>query len=555
MTNFFKKNWILITIILIAAILRLWKLGSVPPGLTPDEASLGYNAYSILHTGKDEYGRFLPIIFKSFGDYKPGLYVYLDVPFIATLGLNEFSTRLPSAFFGILGVYLVYLIVKKLEMDNWKLPALAAFAAAVNPWLIYFSRGAWEANISLTLTLAGAIFFLKSCQNKKWLIPSAVFFGLTLLTYQGAKLSTAILVFVLFISFRSYFKIKDFFIPGILGVLIILPVLAAFFRGQTFRLNIYSIFSYPRPKESLQVFLKEGNEKIGGVSYYLFHSENLNFARAIFGRLSNAFSGEFLFFEGDYENPVHTAPYQGVLSLSDFVFLPLGIFILLRKKIKGGSLLILLWLILAPLPAALSRDRVSAVRSLNTSIPLIVISALGILSFFEWVKIQKAKLLLFFLALFFYLFSFVYFLDAYFIHVPKHNSELWRYGYKEAMIYLFSNKDKFNNIVFEQSFNQPYIYYLFYDAMINRDQKNIAKYQNQEVLVGSQYVNDVGFVEKIDAVNFKKIDWQVLKKNSGTLVFASPVALPPDYLKDSDLVYEIKYLNGRDVAFEIIKIK
>jgi len=95
------KKYILLIIILVAAVLRLWKLGSIPPHLTPDEAALGYNAYSILKTGRDEYGELLPIIFKSFGDFKPGLYVYFTAPLIAILGLNEWSVRLPSAIAGV----------------------------------------------------------------------------------------------------------------------------------------------------------------------------------------------------------------------------------------------------------------------------------------------------------------------------------------------------------------------------------------------------------------------------------------------------------------------
>src|SRR3989344_3677076 len=101
---------ILLIILLIAAFLRLWKLGSIPPGLTADEASLGYNAYSIINSGRDFWGETFPIIFKSFGDYTPGLYVYLSIPFIAIFGLNEISVRLLSAISGILTVYLFYLI-------------------------------------------------------------------------------------------------------------------------------------------------------------------------------------------------------------------------------------------------------------------------------------------------------------------------------------------------------------------------------------------------------------------------------------------------------------
>src|SRR5437868_4259461 len=91
---------ILICITLFAGILRLWRLDTVPAGFNIDEAAFGYNAYSILKTGKDEYGTFLPLSLKSFGDYKAAGYAYIDIPFIALFGLNEFSVRLPSAILG-----------------------------------------------------------------------------------------------------------------------------------------------------------------------------------------------------------------------------------------------------------------------------------------------------------------------------------------------------------------------------------------------------------------------------------------------------------------------
>ena len=105
---------ILLFIILLALFLRVYKLSKVPPSLYWDEASLGYNAYSILLTARDEYGKFLPLTnFAAFGDYKPPGYIYAAVPSIAIFGLNEFSVRFPSAFFGVLTVILVYLISRK----------------------------------------------------------------------------------------------------------------------------------------------------------------------------------------------------------------------------------------------------------------------------------------------------------------------------------------------------------------------------------------------------------------------------------------------------------
>lgn len=236
-----KKFVILGLCLLLALFLRVYKIGSNPPGLTPDEASLGYNAYSILRTGRDEYGTVLPMIFKSFGDYKPGLYVYLSVPFVGLLGLNEVSVRLPSVIAGVASVYLVYLIVKLL-FGKEKLAVIAGVVAATTPWLIYFSRGAWEVNVALTLTLAGIYFFLKSLEHSKFIILSSLFFALTLLTYQGAKLSTGIVIVILLILYRSQifkYKVKNIILAIFVGFVVCLPIIFSLFNGQSGRLAVF----------------------------------------------------------------------------------------------------------------------------------------------------------------------------------------------------------------------------------------------------------------------------------------------------------------------------
>lgn len=556
MKNLLKKYWILIAILIIAAILRLWKLDSIPPGLTQDEAALGYNAYSILKTGRDEYGKVLPVIFKSFGDFKPGLYIYLDIPFVVTLGLNEVSTRLPSALSGIISVFLIYLLVKKLfastEAGKLKPEYIAAFVAATNPFLIYFSRAAWEANVSLCLTLAGIYFFLKAFENAKYLLWSVGTFALTLLMYQGAKLSTSIVVVLLLIIYwKEFWKIslKNILISVIIGGLISLPIIFSIFSGEAGRLSVYSIFSYHRPVEEIQTLLNEGNEKTGDINYVLFHSESLNYIRAIAGRWFNNYSGRFLFFEGDWANQVNTAPYQGVLLLSDLIFLPLGLFFILKSKAlnQKSVLFILAWLILAPLPAALSKDDLNAVRDIGLAVPFIALISFGLVQMYELLNRSIAKWSIFILIA--YLLSFTYFADAYYIHVPAHNSNYWRYGYKEAVLYVSGVQSQYKNIVFEQSFAQPYIYFLFFEKY------DPANYQKNARLVSSENIKDVGLVSGLDNIEFKSIDWQVLKSMPGTLVVMSLVKLPSDYTKDAILLKEIKYLNGRDVAFDILKIK
>ena len=102
----------LAAILLLAALLRVPFLSSVPNGFYSGEASTGYDAYSILQTGKDQYGEFLPLLTRSFGDYVEASYRYVAIPFIAVFGLNEFSTRLPSAVIGVLTIGALFSLVK-----------------------------------------------------------------------------------------------------------------------------------------------------------------------------------------------------------------------------------------------------------------------------------------------------------------------------------------------------------------------------------------------------------------------------------------------------------
>src|SRR3972149_9124231 len=106
-----KNKLVLILIIILAFVLRFYKLNSYP-ALNADEAAIGYNAYSLIQTGRDEHGNPWPIHFQSFNDYKPGLYFYLVLPFVKFMGLNEWSVRLPNALLGIASVYLLYLLMR-----------------------------------------------------------------------------------------------------------------------------------------------------------------------------------------------------------------------------------------------------------------------------------------------------------------------------------------------------------------------------------------------------------------------------------------------------------
>ncbi len=573
-------------IIILAALLRVWRLDVNPPHLSPDEASLGYNAYTILKTGRDEYGKSLPIIFKSFGDYKPGFYVYLTVPFIAILGLNEWSVRLPSAIAGILSIYLIYLIVDKLTEKksnifvfkslSLSVGEIAAFLLAFSPWHIHFSRGAWEVNIALTLTLIGIYFFLRALNKPILFFLASVFFALSFITYQGAKLSTTLIMLCLVAVYFKEIIIKlksvKFIIAGSVIVFMVItsPILVSIFKGQTGRLEVFSIFSYPRSKEKIENLLTQNREKTSDLTYIIYHSEPLNFTRVIIGKYFNHFSGRFLFFEGDYQNPKHSSPNSGMLMLFDILLLPIGFVYLILQKGRTKKF-VFIWLILSPLPAILTRDMVQAVRAYNMVIPLTLISSFGLAGLLDklnnycytkhskespaiihtgYKTLNSILFKMFFISLFLSFFiSIIYFLDSYFIHMPVHDARYWNYGYKQVITKLLPIQNNYKNIYFQQSYDQPYIYYLFYSKY---DPKTYQRQANLSYYLGP----DVGLVEKLDNITFKGWSWPYATGFDSTLIIGNDVAIPSDFnTADYNLISEIKFPDNFMTAFRIVETK
>lgn len=496
-----KKNKIfLIITVLISFCLRFYKIGQYP-SLLWDEAAIGYNAYSIAETGKDEYGQNFPLIFKSFGDYKPGLYIYLTTPFIKIFGLNTATTRLPSVIFGSLLPVFIYLLIKEINEKAHKTAIIASIITVFNPYSIHFSRGAWEANILTVELVLASYFFFKYVKQKlnRHLLFSSLIFGFSLFTYQASKMISLFLIVILFavnLKIINRENIKNIFCYFVLPLIFYtLPIIyGLFYSSNANRLEVVSLFSYPRSQPEINQIIKETNS----TNYYIFHNQSIFFLRNFFGRYFNHFSPRFLAFEGDWQNPRHSAPYVGVILYPSLVFLIIGIFFSLsRHKIDQLNRFFLFWLLIAPIPASLTRDTIQAVRSMSFSIPLIYFISLGI-----YFVINKYKsLLLYCLIIVAYLISFIYYFDLYLNHSIKKSPQDYLYGYEKAINYINQNKDKYKQVLLTNYYGQPYIFYLFFTKYSPKI------YQQQAKLIENNKV-DVGDVKQIDNIRFKPISLQ-----------------------------------------------
>src|SRR3990167_11189801 len=93
-----------LAVVILAFFLRFYKVTEIPPSLNWDEVSIAYNAYSVLNSGRDEWNKFLPVHFKSYGEFKLPAQVYLSIPSIQIFGLNELGVRITPVVYGSLTV-------------------------------------------------------------------------------------------------------------------------------------------------------------------------------------------------------------------------------------------------------------------------------------------------------------------------------------------------------------------------------------------------------------------------------------------------------------------
>ena len=515
-------KYFLIIVLVIAFIIRFINLGQTP-ALNPDEAALGYNAYSLLLTGKDEHGVSWPLHFKSFGDYKPGGYVYLALPFIKFMGLTPLSVRLPNLIFSILTILFLYKLVLLLSKSN-VLALYSAIVLSLSPWHIHFSRGAWESSAALSLIVIGTYFFFKSIKEK-FLLNFLLFtfnFILSLYLYHSARLIAPLLALSLCLLYFKFLfkKLPQIIFPILLGVLIALPVLFSFLNnGGTTRLGGVGLTADMGPiNRSNELLNDHHNTKIIN---RVMHNKRILYLISWAQKYSSHFDFNFLTITGD-EVPRSKVPEMGQIHLIELPFLLLGIIFLLKTSLfnSKSKIFIFLFLLISPLASSLTFQAPSALRSLPMVIPLSILIALGIYYFFDFIfhKITHPyALALGGLFIIIYSYFIAYYLDSYFLHHAKRYPFAWQYEFDKLVPYVESQKYNYKNIYITDKYDQPYILFLFYSEY------NPSLIQSQIKLTPP---DKFGFstVKSYDNYHFGKIEWDEIPVNS--LVIASDEIIP-----------------------------
>ena len=458
---------LLILIIFTAFILRFYKLGINPPGLYWDEAVFGYDAYSILKTGKDHHGVTLPLFFESFGDWKLPGYHYLLVLSIAVFGLNEFAVRFPSAFFGSLTIIVFFFIVKKLT-KNIRLSLFCTFFLAISPWHIQFSRAGFESTVGLFFVTSAVYFFLFLIDDRKTKPRSAFFlpaialataglFTLSMYFYNAYRIFTPLFVISLLLIYLEVVKkiAAKLILPALLALILIFPIIIfTISKEGRSRAISQSAFSYAGFETNRIDYDQKSKKPLRFLSKYWYWP--FYFSYLAFNTYIDHFSPSFLFFKGDQIGR-HSQVDMGQIYLFEGILLIVSI--IAFKKLNAQTKKIMFsWLILAPIPAIIVTPSPHAYRTLQIAIPLAFFSGFGAYLIFSQKKLLLVKIIMIVIIGY----SFLTYLHLLLIHYPKKFAADWQDGYKAMVAQVQKYQDQFNKVYVTNINQVPYIYLLFY---------------------------------------------------------------------------------------------
>lgn len=543
-----KKNIFLIAIIALGFIIRFYRLGEAPAGLYLDEAAQGYNAYSILRTGKDEFGKLFPVVFRSFADFKTPVYIYLIVSLIPIFGFTPFTVRLPSFIFSVLTLPLVYFLIKYLlprKKIATPLALLTVLLLAISPWHILFGRTAFETNIAFFFLLLAVYLFYLALKKPALLIPSATIFVIAFSAYHAERIIVPLLLLLLFLHHRRQIfsaTHRSFTLLGLgIGIFLSLPTLSVMaspgFLARATTLNIFT----GNPSGYL-AWYHGSTGALVNASWYLRVKE---FASLYFSYLSP----RNLFYLGDY-NPRTAFPDLAPFFTWQFPFYLFGLYRLVKDKLlKEFRFFTLSLLLTSPIPAAMTRDPFSTIRALPLVLPLTIIIAYGLIRSYQLIRPALARMLASIGFVMIIIYSLFNLASSAFVLSEHLNAKNWNYGWRQV-VEVLDRLDPKLPVVVDNARGEIYSEILFFT------QFSPTRYQeeNFEVPLDQYYLNlNRNLTKKIGRINVRGIDWKPDLAKEQYLV-GDYLAISRQQIEDNHMVLieEIDYPDGSP-AFRIVK--
>jgi 4-amino-4-deoxy-L-arabinose transferase-like glycosyltransferase len=392
-----KKELICLFLILIlTGFFRFWKLNEIPPGLYPDVAINGNEAFFSLKN--KDFKVFYP---ENYG--REGLMIWLIALSFKIFGVSVLSIRMVAATIGVLTVLGLYLLTKELFRQSpiynlqsaIKIALFSSFFLAVSFWHTNLSRIGFRA-ILLPFVLVFSFYFLFKAFRKKSVFDAmlaGIFFGLGFYTYTSFRMAVLILPFIfipLWFVYKREGLQKKFLL--LTSCFLLLTFFVALPIGIYFLKNPQDFISRTAP---VSIFKAENPEKEFFKSLIL-HLGMFNFYGDPNWR--HNFSGKPMLFW-----PV------GILFLLGFSLAIKEIIVSIKNKslfLPPSYFLLLSWFFIMLLPGILTREGVPhSLRVVGVIPPVFIFSGLGAFWVYQFLEKKfKNKLILNALVLFFLFF-------------------------------------------------------------------------------------------------------------------------------------------------------
>ncbi|MFA9376731.1 MAG: glycosyltransferase family 39 protein [Lachnotalea sp.] len=416
-----NRQYMLVCIMMaIGGLARILFLATCPGGVSQDEAFSAYDAFSLSNYGIDCFGYHYPVYNTSWGSGMSALYSWLSIPFIKIFGLNMWTMRLPQAILGIISLLILYLLMKKITND--KIALITLFLFSINPWHIVMVRWGLDSATTPTFLLLGVYFFILGLEKEKYLLLSAVFYGLTLYCYAFTwTLLPFILLFQVVYSF-IYKKIK-------LSKISVLSVFIVFLFALP--LMLFLLVNYDFIPEIKTVILS-----VPKVAY--FRSGELS-AGSFASKLYTYYKVMFL---QDDRNLWNTVPGFGIHYKFGLVFVFVGLFYslwdVIRKLIRKtyNPFIFLVFQFVIGSVASIIVDKCDINKLNILHIPAIAFAGIGI---YQLCKVISDKLI--YVIIIVYLISFGCFEYSYNTSYNEIISQEFNKGLTEAVQYAMSLTD------------------------------------------------------------------------------------------------------------------
>lgn len=537
-----RLNVLLGIIIVIAFFLRAYQISTNPPALSWDEASIGYNAFSILTTGKDEHGRLFPMdTFAAFGDYKPPVPIYLTVPFVAVFGLSELAVRMPSVIAGTLTVLCLYYLVLELFQSSKKnvseiIALISAGLLTVTPWHIMLSRAGFEGNIAFFFIVLGVLLFLRARNTPSLFLYVWLPFVFGMYTFNSARYAGPLIALGAFaFVWRSANRHRGKVVAGItISFVALLPLLPHLFSKEArLRFDEVNIFT------NLDV-IKTANARLeaDGNTWWakILDNRRINYARSYLVHFFDNIEPRFLFIKGD-GNPKFSIQDTGQLLFVTAPFIFYGALKIFYDA-PGVFWLLVWWLVASIAPAAVARETPHALRVENGMPFYIILAAYGMVMSFVSIKKNLFHTILLSVFCLLFVFNFLYFWHNLIRHYPVEYSGTWQYGYKQAVEYVRGIKGEYDTIVLTESIGRPYIYTVFYE----KTDPNVFRTEKDASFDAAGFYNVYGWGK------YRFVREDIGSYEGRTLFILPPASVP----QNARVLKEIQLLNGETelVIFE-----